>query len=122
LNKSFRFPKTHRLSTKADYDAVFDKPRKLHHKYLTVLFKANHKQHARLGLIVGKRASKFAYDRNKIKRVIRESFRLHQDKLKGFDVVVIAKTSCSKQDKAILREGINALWEKLQRCSPNVLP
>lgn len=46
---------------------------------------------ARLGVIVAKKIAKRAVDRNRIKRWVRECFRLSQDSLSGLDIVVLAK-------------------------------
>lgn len=113
LNKPFGFPRTHRLLSKAEFKNIFDQAHKINQKYLLALFKPNQKANARLGLIVGKRVAKHAVTRNQIKRVIRESFRLYQDRLIGLDVVIIARQQCDTQDKAKLREGLDKLWEKL---------
>jgi ribonuclease P protein component len=45
-------------------------------------------QHARLGLIVGKKSVARASARNRIKRVIRERFRQAQDRLPAVDLVI----------------------------------
>ncbi len=45
-------------------------------------------QHARLGLIVGKKAVARASARNRIKRVIRERFRTAGDRIPAVDLVV----------------------------------
>lgn len=83
-------------------------------QHLLILYKPNGKSHARVGVIVGKRIAKSAVVRNKIKRVIRESFRMHPVKLKALDIVVIARQHCGMLDKLKLREGIDKLWQKLQ--------
>jgi ribonuclease P protein component len=44
--------------------------------------------HARLGVLVSRRHAKAATQRNRIKRCIREAFRLEQDKLGALDVLV----------------------------------
>jgi ribonuclease P protein component len=77
------------------------------------LFKPNNNLQARIGIIVGKRVAKLAVTRNQIKRVVRESFRLHQTKLQGFDIIVIARQQCDSLDKVQLREGIDKLWQRL---------
>jgi ribonuclease P protein component len=46
---------------------------------------------ARLGIVVAKRNVKSAVARNKVKRLIRESFRKQQEQLSGLDVVVVVK-------------------------------
>lgn len=43
---------------------------------------------ARLGLIVGKRQLKRAVDRNRVKRVLRETFRVNRSTLPAVDIVV----------------------------------
>jgi ribonuclease P protein component len=108
-----RFPKSHKLATKADYKLTLDQPYKISQKHLLILFKSNQSTHARLGLMVGKRVANLAVTRNRIKRVIRESFRMKQEKLRGLDIVVIARHQCDKLKKVELREGIEKLWEKL---------
>ena len=108
-----RFQKTHRLLNKAEYKTTLDQPHKISRKEFLLLFKANQKSHARLGLMVGKKVSALAVTRNLIKRVIRESFRVNQDQLQGWDVVVITRHPCGKLSKDQLREGMNHLWERL---------
>lgn len=107
------FPRSHRLTTKADYKSLFDKSNKVSQRSLLVLFKPNQKSNARLGLVIGKRYIKSAVVRNRTKRVLRESFRFHQEKLTGLDVIIIARQWCDKLSKQKLREGIDQLWEKL---------
>ncbi len=107
------FPRSHRLTTKADFKSLFDKSDKISQRGLLVLFKPNQKSIARLGLVIAKRYIKRAVDRNKTKRVLRESFRYHQEKLAGLDVIIIARQRCDKLSKQKLREGIDQLWEKL---------
>jgi ribonuclease P protein component len=56
---------------------------------------------ARLGMIVGKRTTARAVDRNCVKRLIRESFRTRQASLAGRDVLVRVYRpldSCAKQE------------------------
>ncbi len=108
-----RFNPNNKLITKAEFKSVFDESFKVSQKFLTVLYKPNKKNQARIGLVVAKRSVNSAVARNQIKRVIRESFRLNQEKLAGLDIIVIARQQCGSLDKATLREGIEKLWEKL---------
>lgn len=107
------FPRSRRLVTKAEFKAVFDKSKKISQKHLLILFKPNQKSYARMGLVVGKTAAKSAVARNRIKRVVRESFRLNRQRLKGLDIVVIARQQCNTLNKTQLREGIDQLWQRL---------
>jgi ribonuclease P protein component len=113
LKSRLRFPRSHKIVTKADYNVTLNQPYKISQKYLLVLFKPNQFSHGRLGLMVGKRVAAHAVTRNRIKRVIRESFRAKQTQLKGFDIVVIARHQCGTLSKVELRKGIDKLWEKL---------
>lgn len=115
------FSKHYRLLNKVDFKNVFDKSNKVSQKYLLALFKTNQLSHARIGIIVGKRVANKAVTRNQIKRVLRESFRHHQDHLKGLDIIVIARQQCDTLDKTNLRRGIDRLWEKLQEDSKKLL-
>lgn len=111
-----QFQKNQRLLTKADFQSVFDNAIKINQRHLLLLFKKNLLSPGRLGIIVSKRVAKKAVTRNRIKRTIRESFRLWQEKIKGFDIVIIARQQCDVVDNKKLREGLELLWQKLIAC------
>jgi len=119
LKNYLRFPRNHRLITKAEFKYVFDKASKINQKHFLILFRPNQKQHARIGIIVGKRFVNSAVTRNQIRRVIRDSFRLNQKNLSGWDIVVITRLQCDTLSKEKIREGINSLWKKLLMQHPN---
>lgn len=71
---------------------------------------------ARVGVVVSKKVSKLAVQRNRIKRLIREQFRRNQQ-LGGFDFVVIAKPMAALAKNKQLTNELNYLWKKLhKRC------
>lgn len=113
MKNNLTFPRNHRIVTKAEFQTLFDKSKKIVHKNGVILFRNNQKPFARLGVIVGKKTAKNAVVRNRIKRVIRESFRRNQERLKKIDIIFIARKPCETLDKQKLREGIDLLWEKL---------
>jgi len=77
----------------------------------------NGEGHARLGLSVSRRVSKLAAQRNRIKRVIRESFRRARRSLGGVDYVVVAKAEATAIGSARLRAQLDAMWRKAeQKC------
>jgi ribonuclease P protein component len=67
-------------------------------RFFSVLATSGAAEQARLGIIVAKKNVRLAVDRNKIKRVIRETFRLQQEALVGLDVVVIVKKNFDTLD------------------------
>ena len=79
---------------------------------LRFMCRKNQMHFPRLGLIVGKRAVAKAAQRNRIKRVIRNHFRCHQDKLAAYDVVVqVMHNIGSTRLRELLTQGF-ALLEK----------
>ncbi|MFL2555778.1 MAG: ribonuclease P protein component [Gammaproteobacteria bacterium] len=61
-----------------------------------IFVKKNGTDIARLGLAISKKYIKKSVDRNRIKRIVRESFRLQKKNLKGIDVVVLLKRKLIK--------------------------
>ncbi len=57
----------------------------------TVIYNPNSFGFPRLGLVVGKRSSKSAVERNRVKRIFREIFRRNKNLFDSFDVVFLTK-------------------------------
>lgn len=110
-----RFNKTSRLLNAADYQNVFQQPLRAVDKYFTVLAKANQTNESRLGLAISKKNARRAVDRNRIKRIARESFRIHQDKLAGLDFVIMAKFAAVQADNKVLASSLLKHLETLNR-------
>ena len=73
---------------------------------------------ARLGLVVAKKLLKRAVDRNKVKRVVREQFRLRRAGLPAVDLVIRLAVKPAPLDGGLLAEDFLALLNKLQRPRP----
>jgi ribonuclease P protein component len=87
----YRLPRTHRLSGRRLFDAVFAARIRKHIGPLAILTRPNDLPHNRLGLSVPRRVGT-AVQRNRIKRLIREAFRLTQHDLPpGYDIVVAVR-------------------------------
>lgn len=78
-----------------------------------VRFRANGLPHARLGLAISKRVSKRAVERNRIKRLLRESFRQIRHQLPPVDLVVMARAEAAGVPGAQLLLEAAALWRRL---------
>ena len=77
----------------------------------------NGREVARLGLAVPKRHIRRAVARNRIKRIVRESFRHHQALLCGLDIVVLARSGASGRTNRELHARLEQTWRKLaQQC------
>jgi len=69
----------------------------------------------RLGLVVSKKVSKRAVDRNAIKRKIREWFRHNKALIGSVDFVVSAKPIAKDLDSELLEKSLNDLWKKVSK-------
>ena len=80
-----------------------------------MLARANHLGGARLGLAVSRKRVPKAVCRNRIKRVVRDSFRHHRRELGGLDIVVIARPGLARVGNAELRRVVAEHWRDLAR-------
>ena len=68
----------------------------------------------RMGFVVSKKVDKSAVKRNRIKRLIRESFRIKKV-LKSADYVVMAKPGVNKLNNQQITESLNQLWQQTEK-------
>lgn len=113
----YQFKRANRLLKPAEFENVFKKPCKSSDNYFTVLAAINGLPEARLGLAITKKRVKKAVARNRLKRLIRESFRHNHVKFAGWDCVVMAKSSSVTVDNQILFQSLAKHWHFIaQRC------
>ncbi len=83
---------------------------------LLVLYRSNDLGFARLGLIVSKKCEKRAVGRNRLKRLIRESFRKNQEFIVSLDIIVIARKGLAKEDNNKIFIDLEKHWQRLMKC------
>jgi ribonuclease P protein component len=109
-----RYPRTYRLLATADYQRVFRNTEvKTSDRFLTVLAVSNALQHPRLGSAVSIRSAGNAVQRNRVKRLIRESFRLYQDILGGHDLVVLVRPGIASRSKQQIHSALETHWRTI---------
>lgn len=101
-----------RLLTPVQYSYVFQDPLRASTPELTILARPNHLEIPRLGLAVPKKHLKRAHERNRVKRLCREYFRLHQHQLPNYDFIVIVKRNVSQMDNQTLNAILEKLWRR----------
>lgn len=107
------FPLRVRLRQAADYKAVFAKGQRRTDACFTVISLPSDERSARLGMVVSRKVSKLAVQRNRIKRQIRESFRQHRTELPNVELVIMARYSAAKRSNQQLSASLNQHWQRL---------
>jgi len=122
----FSFPRAMRLAHNLEYQAVYNAKVRKSRGPLTVWALPTGRPHPRLGLSIGRKVGN-AVVRNRLKRRIREAFRLIQHQLPNLDFVV----SSSAHDEGTLEDYQRALldvsllltkeWQRRTPPPPHVL-
>jgi len=111
------FDKTQRLLKPAEFKRVFELRQSAHNAHFGIYAAKNTLGQPRVGLVVSKKVSKKAVVRNRIKRQIRENFRLHKTSLGAHDFVVVAKTPLSAIAFDSITPPLQSLWPRaIKRC------
>ena len=106
------FPRELRLLTPSQFTFVFQQPQRAGTPQITILGRLNSLGHPRIGLTVAKKNVRRAHERNRIKRLTRESFRLRQHELPAMDFVVVAKKGDADRDDRALSYALEKLWRR----------
>jgi ribonuclease P protein component len=111
------FARQQRLLNAASFDAVYSRRTRVMDDCFSVNVAPNALGHPRLGLSIGAKTVGNAVARNRVKRAVRESFRLAAADLGGFDLVVGARNGARTAHNAQLRQSLDGLWKKVRdRC------
>jgi ribonuclease P protein component len=114
-NKKFLLRRELKLLTSESYQNVFSQAQRFGNRSLTVLARENNLKHARLGLAISKKCAKRAVDRNRIKRMFRESFRLNQHNLPSVDIIAMCKPSAVSLDNKEMQLQIETQWRFMRK-------
>lgn len=103
-------PRLARLLDGRAFRRVFDNRQ----AYANAYFRIHHapSDQPRLGMAVSRRVSLRAVVRNRIRRQIRETFRLRRAQLPARDFVVLARPEAAGLDRQALRQSLEQLWQR----------
>ena len=108
--------KTVILTEKLNFDRVFSSSTVSEDRFFTVFYVLNQTSRNRIGVSTAKRTVNKATKRNKLKRLIKNSFLSGLNCEKGFDVVVRAKHQASRvADDKILKESLASHWQNIMK-------
>lgn len=79
----------------------------------------NGQDFSRIGMVVSKKVAGTAVNRNRIRRLIRESFRHCFDR-SGLDIVIVARPAARNTENAVMLRVLSTLWEKLANTTVKV--
>lgn len=109
----FGLPKARRLLRRRQFDRVFERRCRCEDRRFTVYGAPNGTEEPRIGIVVSRRVSTRAVDRNRIKRTIRETFRHNQGWLDALDIVVVARSPAASATGHELEDALTGLWKRL---------
>ncbi|NUP94853.1 MAG: ribonuclease P protein component [Planctomycetaceae bacterium] len=108
-----RFQRHQRMVRKGDFQRAYANGARARGDQLVVVAAPNGLEHARLGLSVGKAIWKGAAQRNRVRRMFREAFRLEQQRLPaGYDLVLIPGKPKLEPEMVSLRAELVRLARK----------
>jgi ribonuclease P protein component len=108
-----RFGAELRLRSKLQFDAIYASGRRLDDRFFGMRVRPNGLGHPRVGLAVAVKTAGNAVHRNRLRRLIRESFRLAQCGLPAVDIVVAAKFPATEALPTTLRASLATLWQRV---------
>lgn len=111
---SFAYPRSARLPDARAFQHVLDAPSlRASQPSFVLLARENTLGCARVGAVLPKRRLRRAVARNRVKRIIRESFRARQDTLAGLDIVFMARDGLDALANPDLRAALDRQFQYL---------
>ena len=120
----FNFSTKNRITDKKEFDILYKTGEKIFGKYLVINYSLlSENEPSRLGLTVSKKVDKNAANRNYIKRVLREIFRIKKENFtNNFAIVITAKKSVKEKKYQEITDDLNRIFIKSGLIAKNENP
>lgn len=112
---TLRFKKEAKLIKTDEFSSVFNFRKRISAKFLVVHYQPNTATHPRLGLVVGKKIAKLSVDRNYMRRVLREFFRVQQHAINHVDLVIRVQKKFENEDFIQIKKEFDMLIAKVNQ-------
>lgn len=115
MPEGFGLAKRARLLKSAEFSQVLNAKPGLVWRHQDPLFRilSMPSDRPRLGLAIAKRLMQRAVDRNRVRRLVRESFRWHQPELPNRDCVVFARQDLRQYPSKQIRHSLDELMQAI---------
>jgi ribonuclease P protein component len=104
-----------RLRSKLQFDALYASGKRIDDRFFGLRVRPNGLGYPRIGLAVAVKTAGNAVKRNRLRRLVREAFRLSQHELPAVDIVVAAKFPAAGAPATTLRASLATLWQRVIR-------
>lgn len=112
IEQNYKFPKKERLHLTKDFKKVYDNAEAYHSSKLVLFVLHTSNPIIRIGFVAGKKVGN-AVQRNRVKRLLREVYRLNKNNLSsGIDLVVVAKKASSEMSFKEVEQELLRLYKK----------
>ncbi|HYR26968.1 MAG TPA: ribonuclease P protein component [Thermoanaerobaculia bacterium] len=103
----------HKLHAAAEFERARRARDRLTDAMFVIQYAANETSSARLGMAVSTRAAGQSVNRNRLRRLIRESFRMHREELPAVDLLETARAGSAKATNAEIFDSLAKAWRAI---------
>ncbi|MCP3687846.1 MAG: ribonuclease P protein component [Gammaproteobacteria bacterium] len=107
------FPRRSRLTRAVDFRQVFRKNYRLGDDGITILLGKLPGSTARIGFAIARKQIPKAVQRNRLKRIFRESFRRNHHRLPARDLVIMVRKPILNVEPALLKGCLEKHWNSV---------
>lgn len=100
------------LRNTRQFNYVYKRGKSIVNKYVVMYYINNNLENNRVGFSVSKKVGK-AVIRNRVKRLMKESYRLNEDKInKGYDIVFVARVRLNRSNFEEVNKAVLNCFKK----------